>query len=219
MQTDGQELDQALVESLEQESTKGMPDTLTSDYQEILDFWFQELKPKDWFKGGPWVDQVIRERYAELIDSVYRGEYESWLDSAAGRLACILILDQFPRNIYRGTPRSFSYDDRALEFALDGLRRGDDVLLGPYQRAFFYLPLEHSEEITVQDLSLERYTRLVIDTEVSEREDFRNYLKYAWLHYDIIRRFGRYPHRNGILDRESSAAESRFLTQPGSSFL
>jgi uncharacterized protein (DUF924 family) len=188
-------------------------------YQDILKFWFEELEPKDWFKGGDAIDQSIRERFEPVLEPVHKGEYRDWLDTAQGRLASIIVLDQFPRNLYRGQARSFSYDERALELSLEGISRGLDLQLEPLLRVFFYLPLEHSEVMEDQDLSIERFAHLVTRVDSEQAETFRGYLHYAWRHYEIIKRFGRYPHRNEILGRESTPKELNFLKEPGSSFL
>lgn len=187
--------------------------------QEILDFWFQELEPKDWFNGGDRVDDLIRERFEQGIEKVYHGDLADWLSTPKGRLASIITLDQFPRNIYRRTPRSFGYDDKAVEWCLEGIEKGIDTELKPIERVFYYLPLEHSEKMEHQDLSLERFAHIVTTVKPEERQKFREFLHYAWRHYEIIKRFGRYPHRNDILGRESSDKEKNFLGQPGSSFL
>ena len=190
-----------------------------TDYRPILDFWFEELEPKDWFKGGDQVDRAIKNRFEDLLDPVYNGEHDSWLESPEGGLAAILILDQFPRNLYRTDKRMFGYDDRALRISLEGIARGMDVALEPFQRVFFYLPLEHSEVMEDQDMSIERFSHLVTRVSPDQADTFREYLRYAWRHYEIIRRFGRYPHRNEILGRTSTSKELAFLQQPGSSFL
>ena len=187
--------------------------------REVVDFWFTELSPKEWFKGGDSVDKAIADRFSETVDAVYSGQHDDWLDTAEGRLAAILTLDQFPRNLYRREPRSFSYDDKALKWCLDGIAKGVDLELKPIQRVFFYLPLEHSEEMENQDLSLEKFAKLVTSVDLDEREQYRGFLNYAWRHYEIIKRFGRYPHRNDVLGRESTGKELNFLEQPGSSFL
>lgn len=189
------------------------------NYREVLDFWFNELRPRDWFNGGDSVDRAIEERFEPLIESVHQGHCQHWLESPQGRLASIIVLDQFPRNIYRRTPRSFAYDARALELSKEGVSQGVDLKLQPIQRVFFYLPLEHSEKMEDQDLSLERFARVVLNAKPEEAETFRSYLHYAWRHYEIIKRFGRYPHRNDVLGRQATPAEVKFLKQPGSSFL
>ncbi|MCA9796245.1 MAG: DUF924 domain-containing protein [Candidatus Eremiobacteraeota bacterium] len=186
--------------------------------QDVLRFWFEELKPSQWFKGGEEVDELIRSRFCELIEQVHGGEHDGWAVTPEGRLALVLTLDQFPRNLYRGQPRAFAYDEKALALVLEGLQQRADEELGPHQRAFFYLPLEHSEEIQMQDLSLAHYANLVLSAPPDQRAPLRNYLEFAWKHYAIIKRFGRYPHRNDILGRTSSQEERKFLKTPGSSF-
>ena len=192
---------------------------MATTYQDVLDFWFKELSSKDWFNGPDRVDHAIESRFRETVEAVYSGQHDDWLQSAQGRLAAILTLDQFPRNLYRRQPRSFSYDDKALKWCLDGIARDEDSHLEPIQRVFFYLPLEHSEKMENQDLSLQKYSALVTSVEPDEREQFRVFLNYAWRHYEIVKRFGRYPHRNDVLGRVSTGKELKFLEQPGSSFL
>lgn len=186
--------------------------------RQVLDFWFSELEPKDWFNGGDRVDELVKARFEPLIQSVYDGRQDDWLGTAQGRLAAILVLDQFTRNVYRGRAEAFAFDDRAREFCHEGIRLGHDDELEPIQRVFFYLPLEHSELMADQDLSLERFSRLVVKVGVEQAENFRGYLRYAWRHYEIIERFGRYPHRNEILGRVATDEEIAFLKTPGSSF-
>lgn len=184
----------------------------------ILHFWFSELSPNQWFNGGEKVDHLIRERFEAIIEPTLDGDFDPWLSSASGYLALIVILDQFPRNIYRGTPRAFAYDHRALELSLGGIARGLDETLKPMERAFFYLPLEHSEDLLIQERSVERYATLVCQTPPAERDGVRLTLDYAWRHYAIIKEFGRYPHRNAILGRTSTSEEEDFLGKPGSGF-
>lgn len=188
-------------------------------YQEILDFWFKELQPSEWFKGGEHVDRAIKNRFEEILDPMLEGKYDHWIENPHGRLAAILVMDQFPRNLFRNDSRMFHYDARALHLSLEGVAMGMDAPLNPYERVFFYLPLEHSEVMEDQDLSIERFSHLVTRVEPEEADKFRDYLRYAWRHYEIIRRFGRYPHRNDILGRQSTDKEISFLKEPGSSFL
>lgn len=190
----------------------------TTTAESVLEFWFSELTPEQWFRGGDTVDHLVQQRFESLIEEVRDGQHDGWADSPEGRLALILVLDQFPRNIYRGTSRAFAYDAKALELALRGIEEGDDLKLGHDHRAFFYLPLEHSETLEIQDQSVERYASLVLSVPPEQRDSVRHYLEYAWKHYVIIKRFGRYPHRNAILERPSTAEESAFLEGPDSSF-
>lgn len=186
--------------------------------QDILNFWFSELKPAQWFNGGPAVDDLIRNRFEPLIDTIASGAHMDWLATAQGKLASILVLDQFPRNLYRATAQAFAYDDQALKITLDGIARGEDMTLGVHERAFFYLPLEHREEQSFQDRSLERFANLTLCASDDEKKAARSYLTYAWRHYAIIAQFGRYPHRNRALGRPSTDEEITFLAGPNSSF-
>lgn len=186
--------------------------------EDVLHFWFSELSSDQWFQGGEVVDQTIRARFAPLLAAVAAGQHDDWADSPTGRLALVLVLDQFPRNIHRGRAEAFSHDDKALALVLEGLSKELDQRLTPTQRAFFYLPMEHSEVLEVQDRSIERYASLVLSVPTSERAELRYFLDFAWQHYAIIKRFGRYPHRNAILGRASTDEEIEFLGQPNSSF-
>lgn len=193
------------------------------DPREVLEFWFPQLGQhvcppsvaERWFRTDPEFDEAIRQRFEPLLDAFP----EAWPDHPEGRLAAILVLDQFPRNLYRSQARSFAYDGEARQLCLEGLTRGHDRALALEQRAFFYLPLEHSEQRDHQELSLSLYGGLVELAPPEHKSRFENYLDYARRHADIIFRFGRYPHRNAILNRESSPEEREFLTLPGSSFL
>ncbi|MGE0493056.1 MAG: DUF924 family protein [Vulcanimicrobiota bacterium] len=186
--------------------------------QDVIKFWFEELEPSQWFRGGDEVDELIRSRFAALLEQVHEGAHDGWAVTPQGRLALVLTLDQFPRNLYRGQARAFAYDEKALALVLGGLQQKADHELGPHQRAFFYLPLEHSESLEMQDLSLSHYAGLVLTAPPDQRGPLRNYLEFAWKHYAIIKRFGRYPHRNDILGRTSSDEEQEFLKGPDSSF-
>lgn len=188
------------------------------EHTEILQFWYRELEPGQWFNGGDEVDRRIRDRFAGTVEDVYNGAHDDWVGTPEGRLALLLVLDQFPRNIYRNTPRAFAQDDKALRVALDGIALGADEQLSLHQRAFYYLPLEHCERLEIQDRSIERYSTLVLQTPEHGKSAARRYLDYAWRHYQIIKRFGRYPHRNKTLGRESTQKEVQFLKEPGSSF-
>lgn len=136
----------------------------------------------------------------------------------AGRLAWIIVADQFSRNIYRCDPRSFALDEQALAHALEGMAAGHDLALRPLQRVFFYLPLEHSESIELQQQSVMLYEGLLNEVGEKLAQPFTGFLDYARRHLDVIQRFGRFPHRNAILGRESTAAEIEYLQQPGSGF-
>ena len=176
--------------------------------EEVLGFWFEELTPDDWFGGGDEVDERIRERFLDLHEALRERVPESWRATARGMLAAVITLDQFPRNLYRGDPRAFAADGVALGLAEEALARGLDRGMPNDERKFFYLPFEHSEEPAVQARSVALFATL-------ENEES---LGYALRHQEIIDRFGRFPHRNAALGRESTPEEIEFLKEPDSSF-
>lgn len=186
---------------------------------EILDFWFGPLGPDGfpredrttlWFRGGREVDEAIRARFAVDVERAARGERDAWGGTARGRLALILLLDQFPRNLFRGTPQAFAHDARAVAHALAGLAAGQDRELAPVERAFFYLPFEHAEDRALQRRSVEAYENLV-RAFPAQAARLRGFLDYAVRHREIVERFGRFPHRNAILGRASTPEELAFL--------
>jgi uncharacterized protein (DUF924 family) len=184
----------------------------------VLQFWFGEAPyqaRKEWFNGGAAFDELIRERFGALVEAALGGGLEAtvWNEDPATRLAQVLVLDQFTRNIFRGTPRAFAGDAQALQFASAIVGSGADRSLHPLQRQFAYLPFEHSEDLTTQQRSVALYRALAADDPASA-----GVLDYALRHHDIVRRFGRFPHRNAILGRTSTAEELAFLEQPGSRF-
>ena len=177
-------------------------------HENILRFWFEEIQPAQWWKVDPAFDALLRERYAALLDQAAQGECYTWRGSARGRLAEILVLDQFSRNIHRDTPRAFAQDGIALVLAQEAVAAGALEELEPIQCAFLLLPYMHSESRLIHVEAERLYKQWA-------PED--NY-HFELRHKDIIDRFGRYPHRNAILGRESSAEEIEFLKQPGSRF-
>ena len=198
-----------------------------SDEEEILDFWFGELdehgcasptQRKRWWTKSDAFDETIRAKFLSDYDSIVSGERERWRSTPRGALAYIIVLDQFSRNMFRDTPAMFAADPLAREACYEGLDAGFDVELGFDERVFFYLPLEHSEDIQDQQRCHELFTKLCEVAPEALKADARYYLEYAERHRVIIERFGRYPHRNEILGRVSTDEEIRFLKQPGSSF-
>ena len=196
-------------------------------WQELLDWWFgQGLGASEivaekhplWFGYRPEQDAEARERFGTLTSQALNGGLEAWADTPQGWLALILLLDQLPRMIHRGTPLAFAGDERAQQLVRDGLAHGGDVLLSPIQRVFVYLVLEHAENLAVQELAVAQFVVLRDIAAPTEQRPFQEFLDYAERHRDVIARFGRFPHRNEILGRASSEAELAFLEQPGSSF-
>ena len=179
-----------------------------TEHQEVITFWFEELKPTQWWQVDDALDQQISIRFKEVHHRACRCELELWRESPAGRLAEIIVLDQFSRNIYRNTPQAFSSDPLALALAQEAIKQGADQACNEQQRGFFYLPFMHSESIVIHEIAVQLYQALGNENNL----DFEN------RHKEIIERFGRYPHRNIILGRESTPEEAEFLKQPGSGF-
>jgi uncharacterized protein (DUF924 family) len=172
----------------------------------VLRFWFDE-HPQDWFVKNEVFDTEIRERFLPLHEAAAAGMLAHWADDARRCLALVILLDQFPRNMFRDEARAFATDAQARATARRILERGWDKAITQAERLFAYLPFEHSESLADQELACE----LMKDFDEEQRQ-------YAERHRDIIRRFGRFPHRNDLLGRESTAAEIEFLKQPGSRF-
>ena len=193
----------------------------------VLEFWFGS-NPDDaaiakeksalWWSKNPQVDDEIRGRFEGLVAKAAAGELSYWEATPTGRLALILLTDQFPRNIYRDSPRAFAYDAKALAWCLDGIEQHVDRKLRPIERVFLYLPLEHAESLEHQDKSVKHFGELVSIVDEPDKAVFKEYLDFAIRHRDIIARFGRFPHRNKILGRQFTAEEIAFLNEPGSSF-
>lgn len=184
---------------------------------EVLEFWFpadQARASKLWWGKDPQLDAEIRERFGPTLRAARAGELDHWAELARGRLALIVVLDQLSRNIHRNDPEAFAADARARALTEEGLARGHDRELQAIERLFFYLPLEHSESLDDQ----ERCIALMQALADEFGEQYVGYVDYAVRHRDIIARFGRFPHRNAVLGRPSTAEELEFLTQPGSSF-
>ena len=187
--------------------------------RDVLDFWFGAPGSAEygrartvWFGKDAAFDDAIRARFGEAVNIAVAGGFGDWCATARGALARILVLDQFTRNIFRGTPRAFAGDARALATAEDAVSRGLDRDLPIYERRFVYMPFEHAEDVQAQHRSLELFAALA--AEMNDDDP----LVWARKHADIVFRFGRYPHRNAILGRASTPEEETFLREPGSSF-
>ncbi len=186
---------------------------------EILDFWFGKPDDPDygkyrkmWFTKNLECDQEVRSRFLQTYQQAAAGELDDWKETPLGCLALIILLDQFPRNMFRGQPQAFATDSQALTYAKYAVERGFDQELLPTQRQFIYLPFEHSENLADQHQCVELFSSLKDYPECASGVD------YAYRHHKVIERFGRFPHRNEILRRETTPEEAEFLKQPGSSF-
>jgi len=199
------------------------------EISEVLHFWFGELcegqlpdkdKQMTWWMKSKEFDDLIRRKFEKHILLAEKGNLSHWLKTPLGTLAFIIVVDQFPRNIYRDTPGAFLRDALALEVCLEGIEKGFDKGLHPIHRVFFYLPLMHSEDLEIQRLSVEKYSAL--ENEYARHLEIRENLScstdFAGRHFEIIEKFGRYPHRNAALGRGSTPEEAQFLKEPGNSF-
>jgi uncharacterized protein (DUF924 family) len=185
---------------------------------DVLGFWFGEpgsadyLQPRDlWFTKSDATDRLIAERFGATVERALLGQHDDWAATPRGALALILVLDQFTRNIFRGTPRAFAGDARALALATRLVDTSRDLALAPMERWFVYMPFEHSERLIDQYEAVRLFERFARDGVAAP-------LDWARRHFEVIARFGRFPHRNAILGRESTAAEIDYLKQPGSGF-
>ncbi len=176
--------------------------------EEILTFWFDEIDKQCWWRGDADMDRLIRKRFAAVHGMASRGELFEWRLTARGALAEIIVLDQFSRNLFRDMPAAFAYDGMALILAQEAITAEFDRELTSEQNSFLFMPFMHSESAMIHDLAVALY----------EKNGIQNNLEFELKHKDIIDKFGRYPHRNKILGRESTPEEIEFLKQPGSSF-
>ena len=200
---------------------------MANPVSDILNYWFgnesgdtatAKSQRKLWWAKDATVDADIRTRFGDLVAAAAAGAHDDWTATPRGRLALILLFDQFPRNMYRDTPQAFAHDPLACKLALDGIADGVELSLRPIERVFFYLPLEHAESLPMQERCVALFTTLVEAAPDADKSVFTGYVDFAVRHHDIIRRFGRFPHRNRILGRPSTPEETAFLQQPGSSF-
>ena len=169
--------------------------------QTLIDFWFSPRVAKLWFNSTPAFDDELRERFADTYQAGYHGELDDWEATALGALALVILFDQIPLNIFRKQPQSFATEARAREVAVRAIARGFDAELDDPQKAFLYMPYMHSEKLADQDTSVDLFTRAGL----------KNNLRFAQHHREIVRRFGRFPHRNEILGRQSTAEEVAWL--------
>lgn len=204
--------------------SESMDATITDEDQaridSILSFWFreQELSAPQidhrmdiWFGEDPVLDHEIEKEFSDDVDAACSGSLDHWAAEPHGRLALILLIDQFRRNIHRNTAAAFSRDNLALKLCVEGAVEKKDKGLTPIQRVFFYMPLQHAESRKVQAKSVELYARLAEVVSPTYRETFLTVAQFAELHRDIVEQFGRFPHRNVLLNRENTAEEAKYL--------
>lgn len=177
-------------------------------HDRVIDFWFHDIDSKSWWKKDHDFDQQVRDLFFETLQQAINDELTAWRDQASGRLAEIIVLDQFSRNIFRDRPEAFAQDDKALQMAQEAVQLGCDLQLPATQRAFLYMPYMHSESPAVHEEAVRLFSAPGLEGN----------LEFELKHKQIIDRFGRYPHRNAVLGRPSTAEEQAFLQQPGSSF-
>lgn len=186
----------------------------------VLEFWFSaatldspqiDSRMDRWFGTDPGFDAQVREQFGGLVEAALRGELDRWAASAEGRLALILLLDQFCRNIHRGSALAFAGDKRALKLCVEGSMNNVFRDLPPIQRVFFFMPLQHAESAAVQEKSARIFNALAEGVSPTLRETFLTFAQFAELHRDIIERFGRFPHRNRVLGRSNTPDEEAFL--------
>ncbi len=182
--------------------------TAAHDFAPVLRFWFDETRPAQWWSADPAFDQTVCDRFAAVHRAALRGELSAWRAQPDGRLAEVIVLDQFSRNMHRGTALAFAADPVALVLAQEAIAGGHDRALAPDRRVFLYMPFMHSESALVHETAVRLFQALGL----------KSNLDFELRHKAIVDRFGRYPHRNAILGRASTEDELEFLKQPGSSF-
>ncbi|RON93557.1 DUF924 family protein [Pseudomonas fluorescens] len=200
---------------------------MSAPWQPLLDWWFGHAESPDeisadkgklWFGKRDSQDLEARERFGVFVDQALAGELTEWTQRPEGWLAVVLLLDQLPRMIFRDSPKAFSGDLRAQKLVAQGIAADFDRQLKPIQRVFIYLVFEHCENLAVQNEAVSRFIDLLAEQPEAERAVFADNLDYAERHRKVIARFGRFPHRNAVLGRESTAEELAFLKEPGSRF-
>lgn len=192
-----------------------------TDHSALLDYWFGELRNgfadeahrARWFRGEKAFDAALRQKFGHLVAAADAGQLQTWLESPRGTIAYVLVCDQLPRNIYRGTRQAFATDRLALAASRSAVQAGTDLLLDLEERGFLYLPFEHSENLLDQHTGVGLLMQLRDDTPKDKRALIGSSLRHAQQHRDIIRRFGRFPHRNAVLNRIAGPEESEFMAQ------
>lgn len=200
---------------------------MPADVEAVLDFWFGPNGPAGavagrqralWFGKSAEADRAVTEGFAVTLAEARAGRLDHWMDTPRGRLALVIVLDQFPHHVFRNQAQAFASDAQSLALSLAALDAQEDQALAPIERVFLYLPLEHAESLETQERSVVLFERLAQEAAAEERSLFEGFLDYARQHRDVVARFGRFPHRNEILGRPSSQEEIEFLKEPGSRF-
>ena len=195
--------------------------------KDVLSFWFQDAtrspealqrRSAVWFRSEPAFDRECATRFTVLLEDAARGVLDGWGGAPHGRLALVVLLDQMPRNIHRGSPAAFMHDAQAASHCLAGIESGQDRSLHPVERIFLYMPLQHAEDLDLQRRSIEQFGSLAAEAGDAWRGYLAENVRYARDHHDIIERFGRFPHRNRVLGRESTAQELRYLADGAPTF-
>lgn len=204
-----------------------MDESTDKDIEDLLEFWFAdagsdadavERRNQVWFRSDPGFDRECIEKFGALLEAAAAGDLEHWKASPRGRLAIIVLLDQLSRNIHRGSAIAYQQDDRALAACLEGIELGHDLALTPIERSFFYLPMEHAEDRLMQEMSVKHFEELAEAAPESLRKQLDSNVEYARQHRDIVERFGRFPHRNAVLGRTSTAEEEAYLADDAPRF-
>ncbi len=199
---------------------------MNADINKIHNYWFGPIENETtvenrnrlWFGGGVETDRHILNNFESLLSDAGMGRLDHWTESAKGTLCLIILLDQFPLNMYRKTARAFDFEAKAIEICLKGLQNAQDQELSFVEKSFFYMPLEHAENADYQAQCVALFEQLLESAPEHLKEQAQNSLDYAVLHKDIIDRFGRFPHRNAVLNRESTAEEVAFLKDQSNRF-
>ena len=195
--------------------------------QEVLSFWFEDAtksveaflrRRAVWFRNDPAFDRECAARFAATLEDAARGGLDDWAGTPHGRLALVIVLDQMPRNIHRGSPAAFMHDAEAAAHCIAAVESGQDRALSRVERIFLYMPLQHAEDLGLQRRSIELFQSLASGADEAWREYFADTANYAREHHDVVERFGRFPHRNRILDRESTEEEVRYLADGAPTF-
>ncbi|MDO6562185.1 DUF924 family protein [Amphritea sp. 1_MG-2023] len=195
---------------------------MTEQIEEILQFWFGELqqgfpvthRKSLWWFGDEAIDRQLEELFGYRVRQALRGQLDDWAGQPRGRLALIILLDQFTRSIYRGSAEAFSGDDKAEQLCREGLKKGHDAALEGSEKLFFLMPLEHAEDVAAQNLCIAQLDNILCETPMALRHHIDNALDFAHEHRNLIVRFGRFPYRNKILGRSSTPEELAYLNQP-----